>query len=72
MKIHCGTVFNQGCGLCGLSEYKHETSWNLEDVTCLSCLKIFLSLEHPQKYQDQAEKQYKKIIYGNDFEDLLK
>lgn len=71
-KTHLGMIFNHGRGACGLSEYKYETSWHVEEVDCLKCLKYYISYDLENKYKQIAQKQYNTLIYRKEFEKLIK
>ena len=75
-KIHCGTIFNKGDGLCGLSEFKYEHSWNSDHVTCLNCLKVLVTYDIPPNHKKQVKKQIIQLKhikhYNEDFDKLLK
>lgn len=71
-KVHCGAYFNKGNGLCGLSEYGYKTSWHIKNVTCLRCLKCYISQEDINPFfTDKAKEVYKKVKYNNEFDDLI-
>lgn len=71
MKVHVGTIFNQGRVLCGLPEFKYSNTWNISDATCLRCLHSYISRDLSEKFKIPAIKQLEKVTYNKEFEDIL-